>query len=68
MIAGVVSGVFSDILAWPGREREECGEHRAYFGIKTAERIIEFECRSKADKQMWTEGIQYMLNCHANLT
>lgn len=68
MIAGTVSGVNSDITAWPGREREDGSEQKAYFGIKTADRVIEFECKSKADKQMWTEGIQHMLNFRANLT
>ncbi|KAF2286972.1 hypothetical protein GH714_036489 [Hevea brasiliensis] len=48
----VVSGVYRDIPAWPGREKEDCNEQRSYFGIKTAERVIEFECRSKDDKQM----------------
>ncbi|KAL6212560.1 hypothetical protein ACLB2K_017778 [Fragaria x ananassa] len=59
---GVVSGVCCDITAWPGREREDCSNPRAYFGIKTADRTIEFECRSKRDTHMWTEGIQNMLN------
>ncbi|KAF5456489.1 hypothetical protein F2P56_025967 [Juglans regia] len=63
-----VSGVYSDITGWPGREREDGSEQMAYFGIKTDDRVIEFECKSKADKQMWTEGIQHMLNCRANLT
>ncbi|XP_024163118.1 VAN3-binding protein isoform X2 [Rosa chinensis] len=58
----VVSEVYCDIAAWPGREREDCSKPRAYFGIKTADRTIEFECRSKRDKHMWTEGIQNMLN------
>ncbi|XP_024023841.1 VAN3-binding protein [Morus notabilis] len=59
----VVTEVCCDILAWPGREKDNGSESRAYFGIKTADRIIEFECRSKEDKLMWTEGIQHMLNC-----
>ncbi|XP_065850621.1 VAN3-binding protein [Euphorbia lathyris] len=63
----VVSGVYDDIPGWPGRETEYCKEQRAYFGIKTAERVIEFECKSTGDKQMWTEGIQHILNCRANL-
>ncbi|XP_008220069.1 PREDICTED: VAN3-binding protein-like [Prunus mume] len=58
----VVSGVYCDIPAWPGREREDGSKPRAYFGIKTAERTIEFECKSKGDKHMWTEGIHHMLN------
>ncbi|KAK3212972.1 hypothetical protein Dsin_017678 [Dipteronia sinensis] len=63
----LVSGVYYDILAWPGREREDSSEQRAYFGIKTADRVIEFECRNKGDKQMWIHGIQHMLNCCANI-
>ncbi|XP_016185006.1 VAN3-binding protein-like isoform X1 [Arachis ipaensis] len=61
----IVTGVYSDVQAWPGREKEDLIEKRAYFGIKTAERIIEFECESKRDKQFWLDGIQYMLNCRA---
>lgn len=64
---GVVTGVYSDIPAWPGREREESSEQRAYFGIKTDDRLIEFECRNKGDKQMWTEGIQHMMHCRTNM-
>ncbi|XLS75631.1 hypothetical protein HN51_032496 [Arachis hypogaea] len=61
----IVTGVCSDVQAWPGREKEDLIEKRAYFGIKTAERIIEFECESKRDKQFWLDGIRYMLNCRA---
>ncbi|KAI8568743.1 hypothetical protein RHMOL_Rhmol02G0224300 [Rhododendron molle] len=60
----IISGVYSDIPAWKGREREK----RAYFGIETGDRIIEFECRNKSDKQMWIEGIQHMMNGEAYLT
>ncbi|KAL4335034.1 hypothetical protein GQ457_07G044710 [Hibiscus cannabinus] len=60
----VILGVHDGIPAWPGREKEDNSEQRAYFGIKTAERIIEFECRSRSDKQMWTDGIRLMLNYH----
>ncbi|KAK2661218.1 hypothetical protein Ddye_007751 [Dipteronia dyeriana] len=63
----IVYGVYYDILAWPGREREDSSEQRTYFGIKTADRVIEFECRNKGDKQMWIHGIQHMLNCCANI-
>ncbi|CAJ2645258.1 unnamed protein product [Trifolium pratense] len=46
----IVTGVCSDILAWPGRDKEDIGKKRAYFGIKTVDRLIEFECGSKEDK------------------
>ncbi|CAN0907169.1 VAN3-binding protein [Linum grandiflorum] len=64
----VVFGVESEIAGWTGRNTEGCNEQRAYFGIKTAERIIEFECRSQMDKQMWVEGIHHMLDCRTNVT
>ncbi|XP_057434743.1 VAN3-binding protein isoform X2 [Lotus japonicus] len=63
----IVTGVGIDVQAWPGREKEDIGEKRAYFGIKTADRIIEFECGSKGDKQFWLEGIQHILNCSAKV-
>ncbi|XVE53736.1 hypothetical protein DITRI_Ditri03aG0026500 [Diplodiscus trichospermus] len=63
----VISGVHNDIPAWPRREGEDNAEQKAYFGVKTADRIIEFECRSKGDKQMWTDGIQHMLHCRNNI-
>ncbi|KAH7840544.1 hypothetical protein Vadar_018404 [Vaccinium darrowii] len=64
----IVSGVYHDIPAWTGREREENTEQRAYFGIETGDRIIEFECRNKSDKRMWIEGIQHMLNGQSYMT
>ncbi|KAK8706779.1 hypothetical protein V6N13_057855 [Hibiscus sabdariffa] len=63
----VISEVHNDIPAWPKREREDQAEQRAYFGIKTGDRIIEFECESNGDKQMWMDGIQHMLNCSNNI-
>ncbi|KAK9683752.1 hypothetical protein RND81_10G162300 [Saponaria officinalis] len=59
----IVTGVYSDVPSWPEREPEDDKDHRAYFGIQTADRIIEFECRNKGEKQMWTDGIHHMLNC-----
>ncbi|XP_038698718.1 VAN3-binding protein-like [Tripterygium wilfordii] len=58
-----ISGVQSDVPAWPRREIDDGSEQKAYFGIITADRIIEFECKSKGEKHMWIEGIQCMLNC-----
>ncbi|GMI81427.1 FORKED-LIKE4 [Hibiscus trionum] len=63
----VILGVHDNIPAWPGREKEDNAEQRAYFGIKTAERIIEFECMSRSDKQIWTDGIRLMLNYCNNM-
>lgn len=63
----IVSGVYPDIPAWPGREREDSSDQKSYFGIQTADRVIEFECKNKGEKQMWTDGIQNLLNCRISI-
>ncbi|KAE8724125.1 Glyoxalase/Bleomycin resistance protein/Dioxygenase superfamily protein isoform 1 [Hibiscus syriacus] len=64
---GVIFGVHSDIPAWTKREVEGNSEQRGYFGIETGDRITEVEYESNGDKQMWIDGIQYMLNCRNNI-
>lgn len=67
-VSVIISGVNCDVAAWPGREREretDGEQQRAYFGIVTTDRTIEFECSGKGEKQMWIEGIQYMMNFRA---
>nr|XP_010923523.1 VAN3-binding protein isoform X2 [Elaeis guineensis] len=59
----VVMEVCKDIQAWPGRHLLEGGEQRRYFGLRTAERrVIEFECRSQREYEMWTQGVSRLLN------
>uniref|UniRef100_A0A0D9Y5M7 K Homology domain-containing protein n=1 Tax=Oryza glumipatula TaxID=40148 RepID=A0A0D9Y5M7_9ORYZ len=58
----VVLDICSEIPAWAGREVEEGSHRRGYFGIKTVERVIEFECRSKYEQHKWVQGITEMLN------
>ncbi|CAM0949056.1 unnamed protein product [Alopecurus aequalis] len=58
----VVVDVCRDVAAWPGRHLLEGGEHRRYFGLRTAEhRVIEFECASQRDHDMWTRGVARLL-------
>ncbi|OAY79513.1 VAN3-binding protein [Ananas comosus] len=58
----VVIDVCKDVTAWPGRHLLEGGEQRRYFGLKTAEhRVIEFECRSQREYEMWTQGVSRLL-------
>ncbi|KAJ8638137.1 hypothetical protein MRB53_012404 [Persea americana] len=64
---GGVVGLCCDVPAWDGRDGEEGGQPRAYFGIKTADRLIEFECKDKYNKQMWVDGIQHMLRYCGNI-
>ena len=60
--AGVVVDVCRDVAAWPGRHLLEGGEHRRYFGLRTAEhRVIEFECASQREHDMWTMGVARLL-------
>ncbi|XP_040385398.1 VAN3-binding protein-like [Oryza brachyantha] len=58
----VVVDVCRDVAAWPGRHLLEGGEHRRYFGLRTAEhRVIEFECSSQREYDMWTKGVARLL-------
>jgi len=64
--AGVVIDVCRDVAAWPGRHLLEDGEHRRYFGLRTAEhRVIEFECTSQREHEMWTKGVARLLSIAA---
>ncbi|CAD6267101.1 unnamed protein product [Miscanthus lutarioriparius] len=58
----VVVDVCRDVAAWPGRHLLEGGEQRRYFGLRTAEqRVIEFECGSQREYEMWTKGVARLL-------
>ncbi|PPS07752.1 hypothetical protein GOBAR_AA12912 [Gossypium barbadense] len=58
----VVLEVCKDIPSWPGRHLFASGEQHRYFGLKTETRgIIEFECRSEREYDMWTQGVSRLL-------
>ncbi|CAO2205046.1 unnamed protein product [Urochloa humidicola] len=57
----VILDVCSEIPAWAGRELEDGSHKRGYFGIRTVERVIEFECRNRYDQHKWVQGITEML-------
>ena len=60
IVLGVVYGVCDKDAAWPYRkEREASDEH--YFGLKTAQGLLEFKCKSKLHKQEWVDGIEFLL-------
>ncbi|MCO5552873.1 hypothetical protein L7F22_006392 [Adiantum nelumboides] len=48
--------------SWRGRSLLYNEVERSYFGLFTSEGIIEFECLSKYDHQIWTQGIFALLN------
>ncbi|XP_057964712.1 VAN3-binding protein-like [Malania oleifera] len=58
--------VCKDVAAWPGRHLFEGGEQRRYFGLKTEERgMVEFECRSQNEYDLWTQGVSRLLSIAA---
>ncbi|KAJ0254780.1 Auxin canalization protein [Hirschfeldia incana] len=58
----VVMEVIKNVPAWPGRHLLEGGEELRYFGVKTVLRgIVEFECRSHREYEMWTQGVTRLL-------
>ncbi|KAJ9173375.1 hypothetical protein P3X46_016519 [Hevea brasiliensis] len=56
----VVYGVCDETTAWPYR-RERGSSEEVYFGLKTAQGLLEFKCKSKIHKQRWVDGIQNLL-------
>ncbi|XP_042419528.1 VAN3-binding protein-like [Zingiber officinale] len=56
----VVYGVYDEIPAWPECAKEFM-EDRCYFGLRTAQGLIEFECENETTKQKWVNGVQNLL-------
>ncbi|URD83927.1 Plant pleckstrin region [Musa troglodytarum] len=56
----VVYGVYDGIPAWSGRARE-CAEQRCYFGLRTAQGLMEFKSENSVSKQKWVDGVQNLL-------
>uniref|UniRef100_A0A0A0LIN8 PH domain-containing protein n=1 Tax=Cucumis sativus TaxID=3659 RepID=A0A0A0LIN8_CUCSA len=62
----VVLEVIKDMPAWPGRHLLEGGDHRRYFGLKTVLRgVVEFECKSVREYEIWTQGVARLLSIAA---
>ncbi|CAF2085255.1 BnaA06g16780D [Brassica napus] len=47
-----VYGVCDEISSWPCMKDGENSEE-FYFGLKTGQGLLEFECKSKIQKQRW---------------
>ncbi|KAK8968672.1 hypothetical protein KSP40_PGU018132 [Platanthera guangdongensis] len=59
----VVVEICREVPAWPGRHLLEGGEKRRYFGLKTVEgRVIEFECKTQREHDLWTQGVAHLLD------
>ncbi|XP_071697426.1 VAN3-binding protein-like [Rutidosis leptorrhynchoides] len=59
----VVLEVLKNVPAWPGRHLFDGGEQRRYFGLRTTIRgVVEFECRSQREYDMWTQGVSRLLS------
>jgi hypothetical protein len=58
----VVIDVIKNVQAWPGRHLLEGGEDLRYFGLKTVPRgIVEFQCKSQREYEMWTQGVSRLI-------
>ncbi|KAJ4956213.1 hypothetical protein NE237_012996 [Protea cynaroides] len=55
----IVYGVYDEISAWPTMKEEDV--EGSYFGLKTAQGLLEFRCKSKVHKQKWVDGIRSLL-------
>ncbi|CAO2818872.1 unnamed protein product [Amaranthus hypochondriacus] len=60
----VLIEVCKDMPVWPERRSIKiAGEDRHYFGLKTAtHRVIEFECRTQQEYDIWTQGVSRLLS------
>lgn len=66
MLLGMVYGICDKDGAWPYQKEREASEE-LYFGLKTAQGLLEFKCKSILHKQQWVEGIESLLR-QLNLT
>ncbi|XP_010533279.1 PREDICTED: VAN3-binding protein-like [Tarenaya hassleriana] len=58
----IVLEVIKNVPAWPGRHLLEGGEDFRYFALKTVLRgVVEFECRSQREYDVWTQGVARLL-------
>ena len=60
LLLGVVYGVCDETTAWR-YIKERVSTEEVYFGIKTAQGLHEFECKSKVHKQRWVDDIKNLL-------
>ncbi|KAF4370179.1 hypothetical protein F8388_007320 [Cannabis sativa] len=59
----VVLEVCKDMPAWPGRHLFDGADQRRYFGLKTEARgLVEFECKTQSDYELWTQGVSKLLS------
>ncbi|BAT75838.1 hypothetical protein LR48_Vigan01g212300 [Vigna angularis] len=56
----VVYGICDKDGAWPYRKERRSSEE-FYFGLKTAQGLLEFKCDGKFHKQKWVDGIGCLL-------
>ncbi|XP_077235407.1 auxin canalization protein (DUF828) [Tasmannia lanceolata] len=57
----VVYGVCDEIPTRVERGRGEGGEESSYFGLKTAQGLLEFECKNRIHRQKWVDSVRDLL-------
>ncbi|KAK9144360.1 hypothetical protein Sjap_004263 [Stephania japonica] len=58
----VVYSVCDGISIGKRRERDANAEDSCYFGLKTAQGLLEFKCKCKISRQKWIDSIQDLLD------
>ncbi|KAL0324555.1 UNVERIFIED_CONTAM: VAN3-binding protein [Sesamum calycinum] len=56
----IVYEVIDESGGWPFMKERENME--VYFGVKTAQGLLEFKCKNKVHKQKWVHGIRKLLH------
>ncbi|XP_011081321.1 VAN3-binding protein [Sesamum indicum] len=56
----IVYEVIDESGGWPFTKERENME--VYFGVKTAQGLLEFKCKNKVHKQKWVNGIRKLLH------
>ncbi|XP_020085029.1 VAN3-binding protein isoform X1 [Ananas comosus] len=63
----VIYGVYDELQPWTRQVREST-EEKCYFGLRTAQGLIEFECENRSEKKNWVGGVQNLLRQVAGRT
>lgn len=58
---GVVYGVCDGLSTCPVRQNKESEDESCFFGLKTAQELLEFKCKNRAHRQRWVDNIRHLL-------
>ncbi|KAH7687616.1 Creatininase-like protein [Dioscorea alata] len=60
----IVYGAYDEVSAWRSTPlQQQLGDaERHWFGLRTAEGLVEFECENEMSKQQWMNGVNNLLH------